>query len=416
MTRRMTPFPGAYTTAAADEFYSKNLDLLTHWSQLLSVRTIEEMEISGMQLGSGYFMLALLHIADEDAKNAPQHLGRLSGEAIPMLREVLGSQALCHVGAVGGDLAALFCFPRCREAEELETEPVEAACREFVQAFRQAEPEARFSLLLGEPVLGYGAISEAYARILDHLKYMQFMGQVPYFSSGAPADCGADPQVADYEKMTSHAESMAGAIGKRSVKDIADHEARVLKLLFSGDPQSLRPVHFRLYSFLGALLKALESRSIVDRRFTGRQDFFKALTSAPSYHAFCEVFHRMIISVLQQYDRDEAAASVAARLQQARDYCDKNFRRRELTVSGLAERCNMSQPQFSAAFKRQFGMNPLAYLNGLRLSAAKALLKSTEQTQAEIAGLCGFSSALTMQRLFAKEEHCTPGQYRASWP
>lgn len=411
--RRMAP-ELAYSTEASERFLSKNLDLLTHWSDQLSLRTIEEMEISGMQLGSGYFLLGLLHIADAEARTRSQYLGTCYAQAQALMRERLTGQFLCHIGAVGGDVAALFCFPRCKEDCAPELAEAAEACRAFAEEFHQSEPDCRFTLLLGEPFQGYEAIRFRYEQLVEQLRYLLFLGKLPYFARRQPARQDANPQYADSDAMTLLAGRMAGAIGRRQAREMAALEEETLDRLFSGGADSFQPVYFRLYVYLCAMLKSLETRNIVDRRFTGRRDFFTGLTGAPSYHEFCSRFHELILSVLRHYDNGQAPSTLAARLQQARDYCDRHFREPELTVSALAEQFGMVQPQLSGAFKRQFGVNPLAYLSSLRLEAAKELLRTTALTQQEIARQCGFANVTTMQRLFTRVEHCTPGRYRQS--
>lgn len=413
--RRMMPEP-AYSTEASEQFLSKNLDLLTHWSDGLSLRTVEEMEISGMQLGSGYFLLALLHIMDSGARTQSQYLGDCYAKARTLMREGLGGQFLCHIGAVDGDVAALFCFPRCTEPGAPELAEAEAACRAFTEDLHQAEPDCRFTLLLGEPFRGHESIRFCYEQLVDQLRYLLFLGKLPYFARRQPARQDVNPQYADSDAMTALAGRMAGAIGRRQAREMGALEEETLERLFSGGADSFQPVYFRLYVYLCALLKSLETRNIVDRRFTRRRDFFTGLTSAPSYHEFCSRFHELILSVLRHYDSGQAPSTLAARIQQARDYCGRHFREPELTVSALAEHFGMAQPQLSGAFKRQFGVNPLTYLNGLRLEAAKELLRTTDLTQQEIARQCGFANVTTMQRLFTRVEHCTPGRFRQSNP
>ncbi len=416
MPTRMIPPDPTYLTVSSELFYAKNLGLLTHWSHVLSLRTIEEMEISGMQLGAGYFLLGLLHIVDDPSRTHNAHLGTHTASAQELLTELLCQQFLCHLGNVGGDLIILICFPHANADDAPEFREAQAACQAFSAQFREQHPTCQFLLLLSPAFQGYHHIHSHYAHLTDLLKYQLFMGQFPCFwaEPSKPSDAPINPQYSDNDTMTLLAGRMATAISRRQQKELSALEEETLQQFFSGNGTSLSPVHFRLYVYLCALLKHLETRGIVDRRFTRQRDFFTDLTTSPSYHDFCSQFHRLILTVLEHYDTISPRSSIsgAARLQQIREYCDKNYARPEMTVSYLADLFGISQPQLSASFKRQFGESLLHYLNCRRIDAVKALLTTTKKTQSEIAAQCGFSNVTTMQRLFQRIEHCTPGQYR----
>ena len=394
-----------------EHFVSRNLDLLVHWSDSLSLRTIEEMEISGMQLGNGYFMLGLVHIADSQSRSSGQYLGNHYNAAEVQMQREFGARFLCHVGMVGGGVVILFCFPHCTDADGPEFQEVYETCRGFAD---RLELPCRFTFLLSQPFRGYRAIQANYSQLEAQLRYLLFMGSQASFVQRTAPRRTANPEYADNDHMQHLAEQMVTAIGHRQTRELEALETETLEALFSGQSESFQPVHFRLYVFLCALLKALETYHIVGRRFTRRQDLFHPLTSAPSYPSFCSRFHEMLQTIRQQYEAQLNSQNPAVRLQKIKDYCDGHFLDHGLTVSALAEQFDMAQSQLSASFKRQYGVNLLAYLNDLRINAAKELLRSTELSQREIAISCGFSNVTTMQRLFAKHAHCTPGQYRRS--
>lgn len=406
-----------YTTASDELFYMKNLSLLTGWSHALSLRTIEEMEISGMQLGNGYFLLGLLHIIDNTSRREPQFLGHYTALAQQLLRRHLSEHFLCHIGGVGGDLAVLFCFPHAADQDSPVFWEAQGACRSFTARFQEQMPQSQFLFLLGVPFSGYAHICDVYRHLQKELEYRLFMGKFPSFliQGHAPSQGHANPQYLDNDRMTTLAARMAVTIARRQRKEITALEDETLQALFSGSISDLAPVHFRLYVYLCALCKHLETRGLVDRSFTKEQDFFQALTTARSYHAFCDSFQGLIRSILQHYDarRPSSSASRAARLQQIHEYCLSHYMDANLTVSSLAELFGLSQPQLSSSYKMQYGCSLLHHINTLRINAVKELLTTTNKTQTEIALSCGFSNVTTMRRLFLRLEQQSPGQYRA---
>lgn len=84
----------------------------------------------------------------------------------------------------------------------------------------------------------------------------------------------------------------------------------------------------------------------------------------------------------------------------------------DLTVRVLAERAGMSERNFTRVFRAETGLTPAAYVETVRIEAARALLETTDTTIEAIARVCGFGFAETLHRRFKRTLGVTPGQYR----
>ncbi|AOP51422.1 AraC family transcriptional regulator [Streptomyces lydicus] len=84
----------------------------------------------------------------------------------------------------------------------------------------------------------------------------------------------------------------------------------------------------------------------------------------------------------------------------------------DLTVPVLAERAGMSERNFTRVFRAETGLTPAAYVETVRVEAARALLETTDTTIDAIARACGFGFAETLHRRFKHTLGVTPGQYR----
>ncbi|MBL1090597.1 MULTISPECIES: GlxA family transcriptional regulator [Streptomyces] len=84
----------------------------------------------------------------------------------------------------------------------------------------------------------------------------------------------------------------------------------------------------------------------------------------------------------------------------------------DLTVRVLAERAGMSERNFTRVFRAETGLTPAAYVETVRIEAARALLETTDTTIEAIARACGFGFAETLHRRFKRTLGVTPGQYR----
>lgn len=88
--------------------------------------------------------------------------------------------------------------------------------------------------------------------------------------------------------------------------------------------------------------------------------------------------------------------------------------RSDISVEQLAARCNLSVSYFHKLFVQRTGTTPNRYLMMTRLSAAKAMLLSSEQSVAQIAECCGFSSQGYFCDCMKKYTDMSPRQFRRS--
>jgi len=84
----------------------------------------------------------------------------------------------------------------------------------------------------------------------------------------------------------------------------------------------------------------------------------------------------------------------------------------DLSVPALARHAAMSPRTFARTFRAEVGTTPAAYVQAVRVEAARRLLETTTDGTAEVARTCGFGTVETMHRAFRRTVHTTPGQYR----
>jgi len=84
----------------------------------------------------------------------------------------------------------------------------------------------------------------------------------------------------------------------------------------------------------------------------------------------------------------------------------------DLSVENLAERVAMSPRNFTRVFTRDVGIPPARYVGEARLAAARDRLEQTRDTLDKVAAETGFGSSINLRRLFEKQLHLTPGEYR----
>lgn len=89
-----------------------------------------------------------------------------------------------------------------------------------------------------------------------------------------------------------------------------------------------------------------------------------------------------------------------------------NFQR-QLKISDLASRFQLSVRSLNRRFKLATNTTPLQYLHELRIAHAKELLKQSNLAISEIADLVGYQDASYFTSLFKKQNKVTPNEYRS---
>lgn len=82
------------------------------------------------------------------------------------------------------------------------------------------------------------------------------------------------------------------------------------------------------------------------------------------------------------------------------------------SITNLARSATMSPRHFSRVFTDEVGEAPGAYVERIRVEAARRQLEECGDTVATIATRCGFGTAETLRRTFIRRVGVSPNQYR----
>ena len=97
-----------------------------------------------------------------------------------------------------------------------------------------------------------------------------------------------------------------------------------------------------------------------------------------------------------------------------KDYLDEHYME-TIMLDDLAERFYISKNYLTRIFREQFGMSIKTYLQVVRITQAKRLLRTTDKTIEEIGVECGFGSLYYFSRCFKEIEGTPPSIYRSQW-
>ncbi len=105
----------------------------------------------------------------------------------------------------------------------------------------------------------------------------------------------------------------------------------------------------------------------------------------------------------------------ARHLLRARDLADARYFE-PLDVDDLARAAGLSRAHFSREFRRAFGETPHTYLLTRRLERAAALLRTTDNSVADICMAVGLQSVGSFTSSFTRTYGMSPTAYRAAFP
>ena len=97
-----------------------------------------------------------------------------------------------------------------------------------------------------------------------------------------------------------------------------------------------------------------------------------------------------------------------------KNYLDQNYAS-NISLDALAEKFYINKFYMSRSFKEQIGMTINEYLNNVRVTKAKQMLRFSDKTIADIGECVGIEDPAYFSRMFKKIEGTSPDQYRKQW-
>lgn len=95
-------------------------------------------------------------------------------------------------------------------------------------------------------------------------------------------------------------------------------------------------------------------------------------------------------------------------------YLDEHFTEK-IALEALAARFYMNKFYMTRLFKEQYGLSINTYLQQVRVTRAKQLLRFSDASLESIGFSCGIGEQNYFSRLFRKIEGVSPSEYRISW-
>ena len=101
-------------------------------------------------------------------------------------------------------------------------------------------------------------------------------------------------------------------------------------------------------------------------------------------------------------------------VQPVRTFLEEHYAEK-ITLDGLAEHFYINKYYLTKTFKEQYGMSITSYLQNIRITHAKQMLRFTDKTVEEIGLACGLGAPHYFSQRFKEVEGVPPSKYREQW-
>lgn len=118
------------------------------------------------------------------------------------------------------------------------------------------------------------------------------------------------------------------------------------------------------------------------------------------------MLYELIFEIVSKMQSDSKKAFSGCR-----EYINSNILQK-ITVSELAKKYFMGETAFRKAFKTEFGMSPVKYINTIKISKACDMLKHSDMEICKISDILGFFDPAYFSKTFKKYTGLSPAEYK----
>ena len=191
-----------------------------------------------------------------------------------------------------------------------------------------------------------------------------------------------------------------------SLKAAVDEVTSNLKRLAASMPQ------LRLYCT--ELIIELTRVAVTYRLESKWESTKELLEKIDRFHSFDEITEWLCELCLGLQEAIGAERMGATRLlgEKAESFIKEHYTDSSLNVDMLCSHLGVGTTYFSTVFKKETGMNFVAYLTKVRMEEAVRLLQETEEKSYVIAGMVGYEEPTYFSYVFKKQFGISPAKYR----
>ena len=386
------------------------LDLLFERSDKLPESYFVSMEIDGMYLGEGGFVVMLLE--PSMGASAPEYLDTCQ-HLVRQLHQHLRRFAIHYIDVQHGRVACLLAFPRLekRTAEAADTLAqlhtiAGTLCAEFSE-----QEQINLLWVISNMEFGTGGIRTAYSEVCDFLQYQAFMGNHRGVWVLFDTEEATQSQMDENLFLSDSAEKVSQLLCSGNQEDALTQLSMAVDYCIRAVPCFFPMMRMRLLTLFDHLILAILRENHVLRSFLQQQDILTELLMAPTEQALQAQIHAFWSDLIGHMAVLEAQPGIRW-VSRVDEYITEMSVDPNLSVSQIALHFQLPQPTLSGRYKQYAGKNITDQIHAVRIRHARQLLQSSGTTLSDIAQQVGYGSLATMNRAFRKYEGIAPSQLR----
>lgn len=176
------------------------------------------------------------------------------------------------------------------------------------------------------------------------------------------------------------------------------------------DEDSVKNTRYRMYAITAFLITAIEESLNGKRKMLESGGLDARLYDADNINDYRKEVKAILWEVADSKAAQERDVFVSGRMEDIRHYLQEHYNENTISVTAVAEEFGISTSYLSRSFKEAFGVNLLEYIQRLRITQAKKLLRT--QTVQSVAKEVGFWNTQALTRAFKKYEGIAPTDYK----
>ncbi len=151
-------------------------------------------------------------------------------------------------------------------------------------------------------------------------------------------------------------------------------------------------------------------------------DKLHAIAASDLYIRDMKIYEKLtaLLCLLMEESWNPSARSPRTRansrceIQSVKDYIDQHYTEK-ISLDGLAQIFYINKFHLTRVFKMNYGISINSYIQQLRITQAKRLLRFSDLPVQAVALECGIDDANYFSRMFKKIEDVSPGEFRRMW-
>jgi len=282
------------------------------------------------------------------------------------------------------------------------------AIAQAVQRFLRGEGKAKVRICFSRCAARASEAPVLYAQVMQFEKYSQYLGDIDILGS----DYRCNEEEFHKARYAEYGRQAAEALRRRDTADAQRILEEALRSSTAISPHDLSSIYEFCFEIVLCAKGLLPVEDAANEESAWLAEIrYGQISAIPSLEQLRAFMIRVIraLATPPQGRAEQYSQLVREGIDFLAAHYDQN-----LSLDEICKHLSISKTYFSFLFKRDTGVSLWAYLTGIRMRRAKALLRDTNLKSLEIAYQIGYDNPSYFSKLFKKLNGQTPNEYRAS--